>query len=411
MKLSLAVDRQLYGLGGARRYLWARIEVPRIPRRTQRPPLDLALVLDRSGSMGGSKITLARRAASLAAQLLRDSDRCGLVAYDDEVLRPVPCRPADAEQRAALLGALRSLEARGSTDLFGGWTAGAEEIASTGEAARVRRVLILTDGLANVGVTDPAEILHHVREVSIRGIGTSTIGVGLDFDEVLVSGMAEAGNGHFYYVERPEQIPDFLAGEVGELLTVAARSVTLGVTVSGPAQVQVHNLNDLPLLDARYQLGDLSEGAVIDVVFALDIPAGADDRLTVEALLSWIPAGAESRASAVAGVDLHAAAEDEARAESPHREALAQAVSAAAALTRTEAIRLNHRGEYERARVVAEAQAEALEAMAPGMPEAMEAAADLRSITADLAGPMPSAMSKSVVYNAYKARHSRKDRP
>ncbi len=407
MKLSLAVDRRLYGPAGARRHLWARIEVPRISRHAHRPPLDLALVLDRSGSMGGSKIALAKQAASLATQLLHEVDRCGLVAYDDEVLRPVPCRPVDAEQRTSLLAAIRSLEARGSTDLFGGWTAGAEEVANAGDTERVRRVLILTDGLANVGLTDPSAILHHVRQVSIRGIGTSTIGVGLDFDEVLVSGMAEAGNGHFYYVEQPEQIPDFLAGEVGELLTVAARSVTLAVTVSGSAQV--HNLNDLPVLNACYQLGDLSEGAVIDLVFALDVPARADGRLTVEAVLSWIPSGAESRSSAVAGVDLECASEEEARSELPCREALLQAVSAATAQTRMEAIRLNQRGDYERARAVVEAEADALAAMAPGVPEAMDAAAELRSFTEDLAAPMSSRLSKSVLYDAYKKRRSRTD--
>jgi Ca-activated chloride channel family protein len=135
----------------------------------------VALVLDRSGSMSGPKLTLAKQAATQAVNLLRENDRCALVTYDDEVIKAVRCKPVDATQRASLSRALANLEARNSTNLFGGWLAGAEEI-SEAEDGRVRRVLILTDGLANVGITQPAEILRHVRELSLRGVGTSAFG-------------------------------------------------------------------------------------------------------------------------------------------------------------------------------------------------------------------------------------------
>src|SRR5439155_13018578 len=134
--------------------------------------------------------------------------RWGLVAHDDESVPFEPCGRVDGYRRKRLREAIAQLRARGSTNLFGGWVAGAEELSRL-EEARVRRVLLMADGLANVGVTDRAEILHHVRELAARGVSTTAFGVGLDFDEVLVSGMAEAGNGHFYYIERPEQIPDF----------------------------------------------------------------------------------------------------------------------------------------------------------------------------------------------------------
>ena len=117
-----------------------------------------------------------------------------------------------------------------------------------------------------------------------------------DFDEVLVSGMAEAGNGHFYYIERPEQIPDFLASELGELFRVAARSVRLGVVVSGGARI--FNLNDVPLVGALYHLGDLAEGSVTDICFVLEVPAGPPQWLDVQVTLTWQdPDGSEDRSA------------------------------------------------------------------------------------------------------------------
>ncbi len=255
------------------RHLWVRVEAPRSERaESSRAPLDIELVLDRSGSMGGSKIEYTRRAASMAVNLLRETDRCGLVAYDDEILPLAPCRTIDGEQRARLLRCGRPVCMPAARRICSavGWP-GAEELSRL-NGERVRRVLLMTDGLANVGVTDRAEILHHVRELAARGVGTTTFGVGCDFDEELTSGMAEAGNGHFYFIETPEQIPDFLSSELGELLRMAARSVKLAVVVSGGARIQ--NLNDVPLIGALYQLGDLAEGSVTDLCFVLEVPAG-----------------------------------------------------------------------------------------------------------------------------------------
>jgi Ca-activated chloride channel family protein len=406
VKLSVRLDRRLYGPSGAHRHLWVRIEVPRISSPAPRPPLDVALVLDRSGSMSGPKLTLAKQAATQAVNLLRENDRCALVTYDDEVIKAVRCKPVDATQRASLSRALATLEARNTTNLFGGWLAGAEEI-SEAEEGRVRRVLILTDGLANVGITQPAEILRHVRELSLRGVGTSAFGVGLDFDEILVSGMAEAGNGHFYYVERPEQIPDYLSSELGELLSLAARSATLGVVVSRAARI--HNLNDLPLLGALYQLGDLSEGSTIDLCFALDVAPGTQDPVDIEVILTWLEPTTSASASTSEEARIDAASEAQCRAESPDADALLQAVKARAARARSDALKLNQAGDFDRAREAIEAEAALLEELAPDSPEAAEEASRLRADADHLAAPMPSQLSKSMHYESYKARRSRGD--
>ena len=284
MKISLQLDRRTYSPGDLTRYAWLRIEVPRKPQAASRPPLDIALVLDRSGSMGGEKIALAREAAKRVVALLRDTDRCAFVAYDDEVITPVRSGFVTDAHRQLLYSALDELEARASTDLFGGWTAGAEEVSADAEG-RIRRVLLLSDGLANQGLVDHAQILPHVRELAQRGVGTSTFGVGRDFDELLMAGIAEAGSGHFYFIEQARQIPDFLTSELGEILATVARSAS--VRIAAPQSIRIDCINELPTSHEAFDLGDLAEGSTIDLCFALEIPETFEGPLTLQAPLAW----------------------------------------------------------------------------------------------------------------------------
>jgi Ca-activated chloride channel family protein len=201
---------------------------------------------------------------------------------------------------------------RANTNLFGGWLAGAEAIGDDARG-RVKRVFLLTDGLANEGMTDHEEILHHVRELAVRGVATTTFGVGADFDEHLVARMAEAGDGHFYFIERPEQIPDFLHSELGELLTVVARQVRLSIVTAGPAQV--YNLNDLPLDNGAFRLGDMSEGGVIDLCFAIEIAPEFAGPLGVAAVLEWVDASSDAAGSTRTATDLALATEKQVAAQ------------------------------------------------------------------------------------------------
>lgn len=132
-------------------------------------------------------------------------------------------------QAAAAEEALRRIEARGTTDLGGGWLLGCEQVAAALQEGDVARCLLMTDGLANVGIVDPAELVRHARELAARGIATTTFGVGRDFNEVLLHEMAQNGSGNFYFIENATQIEDFVASEVGEALEVVAQDVALHV--------------------------------------------------------------------------------------------------------------------------------------------------------------------------------------
>lgn len=405
MKISARIDRAIFGPGGGRRYLWVQLEAPRRAVLGARQPLDIALVLDRSGSMGGQKIALARQAAKGAAQLLRETDRCALVAYDEEVLTSVPTGAVDTTQRSLLNRALDALDARGSTDLFGGWAAGAEQV-SADEPGRIRRVLLLTDGLANVGVTDPSVIRGHVRELNVRGVGTSTFGVGADFDEVLVGGMAEAGGGHFYFIEHPQQIPDYLASELGDLLTVIARSVQMSVQVSGGATVQC--LNDLPIQDGRYQLGDLSEAAVVDLLFSLDIAPGNSGPITLQADIIWLDAESQQERRASAESGLAFATDEAAAAATPDADAVRHVVRVRGARIREQALVHNRSGDFQKAKGIVDKEMAELRAMAVAVPAA-QADVDKLEDLQHLGDEMTLMEQKRAYSASYQTRRSRPD--
>ena len=159
------------------RYLTVNLTAPDPGRRTDRPSLNVAFVIDRSGSMAGHKFEMATKAVEQAIRLLDERDRFALVCYDHEVQTLVASAPATAETKALALERLKTLDARGNTDLCGGWMRGAEEVgavlqADAGTGARpdaLSRVLLLSDGLANQGETNPDVLARKAAELAREG--------------------------------------------------------------------------------------------------------------------------------------------------------------------------------------------------------------------------------------------------
>ena len=289
-------------------------------------PLDVAFVLDRSGSMHGGKLDLAKEGVDLAVARLRDADRTALVVYDDEVDAVQPLAPATPRLKASLRLALHGVDPGGSTYLSGGWVAGCHQLAEAAPVAgadstatRIRRVILLTDGLANVGILDPGTLAQHAGELRRRGIATTTVGVGQDFDEGLLSAMAEAGGGNFQYVASPDGLRAFFAHELQELFSVAATG--LAVTLVLPPGVDAELVSAFPLetrgnaLDVA--IGDLAAGDEIDLVFTVRAGSGnAGDLLPVAVTACWTDPRADARRELNATLD-------------PLRRAEAQEVTAA----------------------------------------------------------------------------------
>jgi Ca-activated chloride channel homolog len=216
-ELTARTDRSLIRAAGRSvRHVAVTLVAPVSDRAKERPPVDVAFVLDRSGSMQGEKIQLARDAILQGIAMLRPTDRFAVVAYDNVIDVVMPLSLAHPEARDNAEAQLRRIGARGNTNLSGGWLAGCQQLAEALNPAPGARCLLMSDGKANDGIVDLRELERHAGELQRRGVVTSTFGVGAHFDELLMSGMARAGGGGVLHPARPpdRRLADERAGRI-----------------------------------------------------------------------------------------------------------------------------------------------------------------------------------------------------
>ncbi len=226
MKTEILLDHEPVADGGW--FLRALLKIEGTQRTDDtRVPLNLSIVLDRSGSMAGEKLAAAKEAARSLVQRLWPDDVVSVVAYDDDVL--VVSEPATGESQADLTARISGIGAGGMTNLSGGWLKGRELVAHGKREGAVNRVMILTDGLANRGITDPNTLTGLCRSAAADGITTTTIGFGAGYDERLLTAMAEAGSGASYYIEHADQAPDVFQEELEGLLSISAQNLTVRI--------------------------------------------------------------------------------------------------------------------------------------------------------------------------------------
>lgn len=278
MTLHIRTDRSLIrARARSNRYVLISFTAPTAPRREGRRPVNVGFVLDRSGSMSAErKFGLAREAVEQSLRMLREEDRFSLVVYDDRV--DVIAMSSHATPRAIqdALDALAVVSARGSTDLCSGWLRGCEQVARFVDDERTSRVLLLTDGLANYGVTDRATLARHASELRVRGVATSTFGVGTDFDERLLRDMAHDGGGNFYFLENAIQIPDLITSELGEALEVVMPRAAIEIEIPRRADAEVLNRFRSSVADntLRVELGDVVSSQEVEVLVRVTFPQG-----------------------------------------------------------------------------------------------------------------------------------------
>ena len=409
--LRVRADRRFIRTGfKSNRFLLIDVEAPVAPPRTEgRPPVNLAFVLDRSGSMGGTKIETARRAVEDALARLKPEDRFSLVVYDDQIDVVAEGSAASAEARRRALDALGRIDARGSTNLGEGWLRGCEQVARALSERGVNRCLLLTDGLANVGITDPNDLQRHAGELRERGVSTSTFGVGADFDERLLQGMADAGGGHFYFIETPAQIRDHMTSEVGETLDVVARDVVLEVSAGEGVRVEALSAFDWQFSGGRAEirLHDLVSEQRQAVVVRLQFPYGEigrpqDARVSIRDRFG-VFAEAERAASDTIRFEY---ADDRTNDLQPRDVDVDRAVARAfAARVRREALDLNRGGRFAEAALRLRGVADRIRGYAGSDAEMLRIVAELQTDMGSMSAPMaPMAAKQAFFASANEAR-------
>ncbi|MBL8148366.1 MAG: VWA domain-containing protein [Blastocatellia bacterium] len=220
-----------------------------------RRPLNLSLVIDRSGSMAGVLLKHAIRAANALVDKLSPADILSVVVYDDNVDTIVP--PEKVSDRTKIHEAINKIRAGGCTNLSGGWKTGCDHVKAEISTETINRVLLLTDGQANVGTTDPASLIKIARETAEKGIITTTLGFGSYFNEDLLIGIANASHGNFYYIQSPDEATEVFAIELESVASIAAQNLV--VTIKPKSSVQIEGVLN------NYKSESSAEGIVVSV--------------------------------------------------------------------------------------------------------------------------------------------------
>jgi len=195
--------------------------------KVDRPPVNIALVIDRSGSMQGLRIAQAQEAAISALKRLDKNDIASVVIFDDRIDVLVPAQ--QVVDHNMYIDRIRQVSARGSTAIHAGVMQGAEEVRKFKDKNRLNRILLLSDGLANVGPSKPDDFDRLGAELLTEGISVSTIGLGLQYNEDLMAKLARASDGNHAFVSEPADLIQIFNREFDDVLASCAQTVSIDV--------------------------------------------------------------------------------------------------------------------------------------------------------------------------------------
>lgn len=324
-----------------------RIIPPEPEEEVKRPTLNIGLVIDRSGSMMGQKLEYARQAACYTVEQLLPSDRVSVTIYDDQVETLVASTLA--VNKANIIRQIQQIQSGGNTALHAGWVQGGVQVSQYLNSEHLNRVLLLSDGLANEGVTNPAVIASDVGGLAKRGVSTTTMGIGDNYNEDLMEAIARSGDGNYYYIQSPDQLPNIFQKELQGLMATFGTTVTLGIEpLVGVEFVEVINELDVNS-KGRYRLSNLITGSPLEVAVRLKIPAITEANDLCYFRIAWNAHKQPERQKIRVALRLPAVSYEQFEEFPLNSEVQQQVILQMSARAKKEAVRMVDRGEYEKA--------------------------------------------------------------
>lgn len=271
-------------------------------------PVQLALVIDRSGSMAGEKIARAREAALAFVELLEPQDEVALVTFGSDTTE-LPLRRADTEGKEAMRRFIANISESGGTNI----SAGLERASALLEAAPVRgvrRVVLMSDGRPTEGTTNVEDLVRLVLRIHGRRMAVTSLGIGYDFDGVLMHRLSQQGGGFYAYLDDPKRLTTVLALELLQARRAVARNATLRLELSGGVELvqvagrEVSSSGNV----ARVPLPDFAAGQTAQAFVELRLPPGT---IAFEAVawLEYVDAAGNSTTGAPAALSANTTAD------------------------------------------------------------------------------------------------------
>ncbi len=195
-----------------------------------RTPLNLCLVIDRSGSMEGSPLEYVKQACSYVVDLLSPDDVLSIVTFEETVDVLMP--PQRVTNKQPIKEGIARLQPGNTTNLYDGMALAASQVLQGLDPGRATRMVVLSDGDPTAGIKDFGALVNHAGEIKARGVTVTFLGFGPDYNEELLAGMAKRGGGNYYYIPRPELIPEVFRTELEKLMTVVAKNLRLDLKLA-----------------------------------------------------------------------------------------------------------------------------------------------------------------------------------
>lgn len=292
--------------GGLSVYLLVRLEAEAVAS-TERNPVNLALVIDRSSSMRGPRLAQAVRAATEVVGKLDDRDRLTVIAFDGGA-RIVfgPDRVTDAS-RAQLIRALAELDTGAGTNLAAALRKGADALKAGYVRGAVSRLVVLTDGQPSVGVTDSEKLFALAENECKLGVTITTMGIGEGFEDELLAEIARRGRGGFYYLASPADIPAAFGRELAGVFAIAATQTELKFVPNDDIRAVdlLHRVPSRPGEEGlTVEVGEVASGAPRQLLFRLSRRSTATSTHCGTLRLTWRRADGKPGDGHIVGVEL-----------------------------------------------------------------------------------------------------------
>lgn len=225
-------------------------------------------------SWGTNKMELVKKAAIKAVESLKEGDFVSLVIFNTSSSVVREATKVTAESKMSLIKSISELRANGGTNLHAGWLSGATEVVKNLKEKYINRVMVLTDGETQTGVTDPKEISKDVAAIYKSGVTTSTFGVGNRFNETLLQSMSDTGGGNFYYIQDEKEFDQMFSEEFTGMVNVAATEISLQLELKDGFKI-AEQMNSYEANNGVYKLANVLSGKKLSVLFKLDTDFGA----------------------------------------------------------------------------------------------------------------------------------------